>query len=75
MTCNQLITLLEVYRYGKMDKIKCGTTEKDLCLLRSNGLIETEEDGSFVDRKWYVDSKWYITPKGQKKVEAILELC
>ena len=68
MTCNQLIALLEVYRTGKPSKSARGTIKDDLLNLRSNGLIETEVDGDFVDREWST------TEEGMKKVEALLVL-
>lgn len=62
MTCNQLITLLEIYRTGKVDRIHCGTTADDLSNLSTRKLIRWEEEG------------WSITEKGNTKIESILEI-
>lgn len=68
MTCNQLVTLAQLYRTRDFKPIICGTTRSDLLLLRQRGLIETEDDGPELERYWF------LTERGTKKIEAVLEL-
>lgn len=62
MTCNELITLCQLYRSNDIESIACGTTPNDLKRLESHGLL-TSEDGI-----------WNITDAGVEKVRAILVL-
>ena len=39
MTCNQLMTLLQIYRGGLLQDIECGTTDRDYNFLLERGLI------------------------------------
>ncbi len=66
MTCNQLMTLLEIYRSGDLDRIRCGTTADDLDYLFDRGLIRFQ--GGDVPRPWS------MTEYGTKRIQAILSL-
>lgn len=39
MTCNQLMTLLQIYRGGLLRDIECGTTDRDYNVLEGRGLV------------------------------------
>lgn len=63
MTCNQLITALEIYRTGDISKIRCGTTDMDIQILHSKGWLQLPHSGNLE-----------LTPLGRRKIAALLEV-
>ncbi len=74
MTCNQLITLLEIYRIGRTEHIECGTTPDDIRYLIQRKLIQRAR---VYNSRIMADPKgdrYMTTDRGSAMVAAILTL-
>lgn len=74
MTCNQMITLLQIYRGTIEDEMPIGTLKNDLYFLNERKLIvkafvEHEVKGTRF-RNWM---SWRCTTEGREFVEEILK--